>query len=540
MIAGRVALVQPPLAVGDSYHLTEPIGLLQVGAALREAGVSDIRLLDLSLEFAEGKLPAGPEVASAATERLRKVGADTYAFSVQCVDLPLVLTISRRLKSLRPDARIVLGGHEASLLGHALTARFGCIDEVITGAGESYLGIPPGRWLEPAYDLAPEFSRYARVSRQPTGLVEVGRGCPYDCSYCSIPRAVGRRVTRKPVAQIVSEIDVLAARGCHHVHLVHDTLTLSRQFVSSLIEALRAREGGLTWSGMTRADLVDPPLLAELARSGCQSLLIGVDAGNDDSLRLVNKRARRYPHLVDLAAWHLDAGIASLCYFLVDLPGDTRGAIEQSLLKAAAMSVIDPGCCRIQEPRVVPGTPLASRSGLGLRLNAGSPYAQWLAATVGDSGESWDLIAEHPDVFSTYYKATGPLDHSTASALSWTGTRLFESMPLTLTALGERGRILDLFDELGQHASGPEWRSWTLGMLADAVRAYLRDAAADLIDVVRFEQWLRAEDGVLRSRVDFAAARRAVLDRRPLTPALSSAQRLYRHVPREGGEPNHG
>lgn len=540
MISGRVALVQPPLAVGDSYHLTEPIGLLQVGAALRETGVCDIRLLDLSLEFAEGTLPAGPEVASAAMQRLAEVDADTYAFSVQCVDLPLALAISRRLKSIRPNARIVLGGHQASLLSDALTARFEYIDEVVTGVGESHLGIPPERWLEPAYDLAPDFVRYARVSRQPTGLVEVGRGCPYDCTYCSIPRAAGRRVTLKPVAQIMSEIDVLAARGYRHVHLVHDTLTLNRQFVSSLTEALAAREGNLTWSGMTRADLVDPALLARLAHSGCQSLLIGVDADSDDSLRLINKRARRYPHLVDLAAWHLDAGIAPTFYFLVDLPGDTRGAIELSLRKAAAMSVIDPGCCRIQGPRVVPGTPLASRCGLTLRLDRDSPYAQWLVATTGDSGEPWDLIAGHPDIFSTYYKAAGPLSHSTASALSWVGTRLFESMPITLTALGEQGRILDFFDELGRYAFGRGWALWTPGMLADALDAYLRDSAADLIDAVRFEQWLRAGDGALCSRVDLAAARKAVLDRRPLTPALSGTRRLYRHELKEGGEPEHG
>lgn len=540
MFRGRIALVQPPLAVGESYHLAEPVGLLIVGAALRAAGFGDVRLLDLALEFAEGSLPPGADLIETSARRLAHVEADSYGFSVQCVDLPLVLPIARRLKALLPDTRVILGGHQASLLGSELVKRFDFIDEVVQGSGESYVGVPQDHWIEPAYDLAPDFSRYARVSRLPTGLVEVGRGCPYNCSYCSIPAALGRRMRHKPVEHIVREVRLLRERGCTHVHFVHDTLTLNRDFVSSLLTALEAHCGGITWSGMTRADLVDADLLKAMARSGCQGILIGLDSVDDLSLSLIDKRAHRYPSLIDLVTWHDDADIAPTFYFLVDLPGDTRESTERSLRHAALASVIDPGCCRIQGLRVVPGTRMAARRELDLTMDTASPYAQWLVATVGTSGEPWDLIARHPDLFSTYYKAAGPLDHPTASALTWQGTKLFESFPMTLAALAERRGILELFEALGRRAPGRTLARRVESETADFLESHFAEHAPDLVDVVRFEYWLRAGKGTLRSRVTPTAVRDAVLNRRPLTPALFGAQRLYRHRTQEGGDNGNG
>ncbi|WP_156094363.1 B12-binding domain-containing radical SAM protein [Lentzea aerocolonigenes] len=522
--------MQPPLVVGTSYHLAEPLGLLLVGAALRERGAGDPTVVDLSLELAEGALPRGAGLVRAAAQRLAAVEADTYAFSVQCVDLPIALAIARELSESRPGCRVVLGGHHASLLGEELVRRFGFVDEVVCGHAEPVLGVTGGRWLTPAYDLAAPFSRYAAVSRQPTGLVEVARGCPYSCTYCSIPAAFGRRVSYKPVDQIVAELDLLAGRGCTEVHLVHDTLTVNRRFVAELVAALDARDAELSWTGMTRADLVDPAMLAALARTGCQGLLIGVDAGDTATLRLIDKRAHRYPQLVELARWHFEAGLASKFYFLANLPDDTPEALGRSLHEAAKVSVVDPGSCHVQCPRIVPGTPLASRVDGRLELDTGSPYAQWLHETVGAEGEPWDLVTGHPDLFSTYYATPGPVDAATASALAWTAGRLLEAVPITLAALGERSGLLDLFRFLGGCATGRGWRDWTLGDLLGAVDEHLSSAAPDLGEVTRFERWLRDGEGSFVSSVDHGGVRAAVLDQRPLTPALHGGDRVYRRA----------
>ncbi|MFE6871408.1 B12-binding domain-containing radical SAM protein [Kitasatospora sp. NPDC057692] len=533
MFRGLVALVQPPLAMGTSYHLAEPLGLLLTAAALRHApGVERVVVVDQALELAEGTLPAGAGLVRTATDRLLDVAADVYAFSVQCVDLPIALAIARALKSARPDATVVFGGHQATLLGPEIRRAFPFVDHVATGPGETLAGAA-GQWLLPAYDLAAPFERYAAVSTQPTGLVEVARGCPYDCVFCSIPATSGRRVTFKPVDRIMHELDVLADRGCTSVHLVHDTLTINPRFTGELLRALRRRERPVAWTGMTRADLTDPALLAEMAAAGCEGLLVGIDAVEPATQKLIGKRAGRYPAVVDLVRWHAEAGLASTFYFLVGFPGEDPVSVEHALGEAARASVVDPGSCRVQYPRLVPGTPLgASTGGDGLVLDLDSPYAQWLLRTVDGAPEVLDLVARHPAVFSTYYAAAAePLERHLLLALGWTASKLLSALPMTLAALAELRGLVPLFRAVARRLGDPaSLREASVGTLLPIVTAHVADTAPALLPFVRFEDWLYGGHGDHVSVVDRAAARTAVLDRQPVSAALSGGPRRYRRT----------
>lgn len=529
MIKSPVALVQPPLVVGASYHLTEPLGLLLVASALRQRDEkAQLTLMDLSLDTAEGSLPCGSSLIDAAVATLAGLDVGTYAFSVQCVDLPVAVAIARRVKRIHPHRTIIFGGHQATLLGSRLREAFPFIDRVISGHGEQLTGLGIDEWVRPAYDLAPPFVRYAAVSRQPTGLVEVARGCPYECTYCSIPQAHGRRVSYKPIELIMAEIDALQERGYEEIHLVHDTLTVNRRFVAQLITAFKNRQHPARWTGMTRADLVDQAMLRDLASAGCEGLLVGIDAASPETLRLINKHAWRYPPLLDLATWHRDAGLSSKFYFLVGFPGDGVECVEQSLYTAAKASVIDPGSCHIQSPRVVPGTPFADAVGPRATIDQETPYAQWLIETVGDSGEPWDLIAGHPDIFATYYAPHSSIPPATVRALNWLASRLLAALPLTMTALGEQQRTLALFDELARGHGGSSWSALSDEKMFDMTRDAIATLAPALAEVFRFERWLHQGTGVLMSDFDYGASRSAVANRRPLSPELFGRQRIYK------------
>ncbi|MFF7453272.1 B12-binding domain-containing radical SAM protein [Kitasatospora sp. NPDC008115] len=547
MFRGLVVLVQPPLAMGASYHLAEPLGLLLTAGALRHApGVERVVVVDQALELAEGTLPTGAGLVRAATDRLLEVAADVYAFSVQCVDLPIALAIARALKSARPDATLVFGGHQASLLGPEIRRAFPFVDHVVTGPGERAAGPlragasptatspagPAAEWTLPAYDLAAPFERYAAVSAQPTGLVEVARGCPYDCAFCSIPATSGRRVTFKPVDRIMHELDVLADRGCTSVHLVHDTLTINPRFTAELLRALRRRERPVAWTGMTRADLTDPALLREMAAAGCEGLLVGVDAVEPATQKLISKRAGRYPAVVDLVRWHAEAGLASTFYFLVGFPGEDPASVEHALGEAARASVVDPGSCHVQYPRLVPGTPLGAAAGRdGLVLDLDSPYAQWLMRTAEGEPEVLDLVARHPAVFSTYYASTGGQDRQLLLTLAWTASKLLSALPMTLAALAELHALVPLFRAVGRRLDDPaSLREASVRTLLPIVSAHVADTAPALLPFVRFEDWLYGGHGDHVSVVDRAAARAAVLDRQPVSAALSGGPRRYRRT----------
>ncbi|QZN99101.1 radical SAM protein [Chenggangzhangella methanolivorans] len=243
-------------------------------------------------------------------------------------------------------ARRSFGGHHAGLAQDEIRACLS-VDDVLGRSAEREILGDDSFLLPPALHKLPELSRYWALSPHPAGLVETGRGCPFDCSYCSIPAVFGRGSARKPVATVMAEIAAWRQAGFNTVHLVDDTFTRSARQLEPLLSALGDVGSDFAWTAMTRADLVNPALLSCLGRSGCVGLLYGVDTGSPEALARLSKRAVRYPDIAELALWNVEAGIAPTFYFLIDLLRDTMHDLELSLAQAARASAVDPGSVRL-------------------------------------------------------------------------------------------------------------------------------------------------------------------------------------------------
>lgn len=522
---GKVTLVNPVYDTSNALYVMPQLGLGVVARKLAQcACVTGVHCVDQALEFAEGKLSPSPDIAQICANQLAENNADIYGFSVQCFNLPVAVATARHLKQLRPSAKIVFGGHHARLLGKKLQSLFTFLDEVTSGDDEPHLGLGRTASLEtPDFSMFPNLRRYCAVSSQPTGLVEVSRGCPFTCEFCSIPSAFGPRIVHKAVSDVVDEMHFWAANGIHDLHLVDDILTLDRKYVYELLREIAQRRVDVEWTGMTRADLVDLELLRELRSAGCTGLLYGVDSADPNTLILMNKKARRYPRLTELAAWHLAAGIRPTFYFLVDYPSETRESIERTLRCAAQISVIDPGSCRINLPRLVPGTGVTARSPLSLVLDLEAPYADVLRATTGGtSGEIWELINAFPELFSTYYSISGgQLSRRTVHAIGRFATRLLQRYPLSMTAVSETDSLLNVFEHLPDQTEG------SVENRLEQVFTTMRDGPEEFF---LFERWRAApsRSPVLLSRVDLTSVVSAVAEEPSnILTTLTRQARLY-------------
>ncbi len=538
---GRVVLVNPPYATKRNYYLAPPLGLLVVSAALQDVCHSDVSVLDLALEFAEGKLPANRTLGLASAELLASYRADIYGFSVQCFNLPIALDIAEKLALLRPHSKIVFGGHQAKLLGSQLLDRFTFIDHVVSGYIEDeLLGASSDSypWFTPDYSKISDLAHYARLSAQPTGIVEVARGCPYRCTFCSIPVASNHRVMYKPISKVIKEIEFLAENGYQEIHFIGDTFTLNRSYVSEFISALEKHKFNISWTTMTRIDLVSPDILQRMRAVGCHSILYGVESTYNSTIETIEKGGTRYPNLVEFLTWHTEAGISPTFYLLVNLPSDTIEGLEHTMNMASQLSILDPGICRFQLPRFVPGTPLYQDVAQSLAPDPNTPYASILYETLGNDIEAvWKIIMQHSDLCSTYCVAPGPLDNETANVLAWVGSSLFEAFPLTMAILAENRKILELVRNLGLVFSGKEWTSISKNQIVSALSDFVACDANNLCEVFRFEHWRYqlaqhflpdTSSNYHLSRVDFVGACRAVLDGLSVQSRIFGPQRLYR------------
>ncbi|MDI3281342.1 MAG: radical SAM protein, partial [Bacillota bacterium] len=104
--------------------------------------------------------------------------------------------------------------------------------------------------------------------------------CPFRCPFCSASFLwQGRRRARAP-EKVIDEVRMLIeSYGAAYVFFVDDIFTLDRRWVRQLLALLERLEYPLAWGCATRVDMVDPPLLQEMARAGCRAIQFGVESG---------------------------------------------------------------------------------------------------------------------------------------------------------------------------------------------------------------------------------------------------------------------
>ena len=143
----------------------------------------------------------------------------------------------------------------------------------------------------------------------PTAAILGSRGCPWDCTFCSIRpfyEAQGGtlRRFRNPAAVVSEMLDLYRQRGIYlYLFQDDDFLAGSRrarkwacQIADGVIEAGLA--GKLAFKISCRSDEVDHECLAHLQRGGLTHVYMGVEAGDADDLQAMNKRLKPDTHLV--------------------------------------------------------------------------------------------------------------------------------------------------------------------------------------------------------------------------------------------------
>lgn len=154
-------------------------------------------------------------------------------------------------------------------------ARAGKLQPVYRATGMADLGGPnqPDRTIF-------EGKRYA-----PVDLVQFGRGCRFNCEFCSIRAFYGSARGYRDIEDVAAEIRGLDRR---HFFFVDDNLFNDREALKALLPEIVGY--GKTWSCQSSIDLADDPELLELmVRSGCIAVLVGFESLDAENLKQMRK-----------------------------------------------------------------------------------------------------------------------------------------------------------------------------------------------------------------------------------------------------------
>lgn len=344
--------------IARTANIMPPLGLISIAAVLDRNQIPNA-VIDCHCR---------PNSQSRILEYVKKTAPGFIGFSCTTSSFLDGIRISKLVKKVHPDVRIIFGGPHVSALRESLMERFDVIDYLVIGEGEATVtelvsastkeipGIKGivyrdndgkgrftgfrNRLIEldclpfPAYK---KLEGYPRVYKLPifnypstpnTSCIS-SRGCPYACSYCD--RSVFRRTFRYNSADyLYAHLEFLSRDfGIRHINFYDDQFTFNRERVASFCRMLIQKNLKISFNCAARAEHLDPDLLKLMRAAGCWMISLGVETGDPDLLA----QHRQNPDLNMLKKKIImikNAGIRIKALLMMGLPGETEKSVRKS------------------------------------------------------------------------------------------------------------------------------------------------------------------------------------------------------------------
>lgn len=204
--------------------------------------------------------------------------------------------------------------------------------------------------------------------------VQTSRGCPFNCSFCSVTRFFGRTYRTRPLEDVVAELKPMAGQT---VLFVDDNVTGNPGWARRLFQAITPL--GIRWLGQSSITIAEDTELLDLAAaSGCAGLFIGFESLLEENLCSAGKarinRTDRYRQAI--RAIH-SRGIGIEGAFIFGFDHDTPDIFARTLsfardnrLAAAQFGILTP----------FPGTAVAD----SLRAEGRITTSDWSQYTISN------------------------------------------------------------------------------------------------------------------------------------------------------------
>jgi radical SAM superfamily enzyme YgiQ (UPF0313 family) len=234
---------------------------------------------------------------------------------------------------------VVLGGIHTTVLSEEASTH---CDTLIAGEAENtwpqFLedlkhGCPKKLYQDHSIDLSKSpIPRYELVDTSVFNLLplQTTRGCPYDCSFCSVTIVYGPRLRVKSVEQIVREIEALQkVAGIRRCVFNDDNTFVNRKRAYEILEAIKPLR--VKYFAQTDISIAeDERLLKLLQESGCKTVFIGFESLVAENLEEIQKSRWKLKHLKSYSESCKKIqsyGIQVLGSFVVGFDHDTRDGL---------------------------------------------------------------------------------------------------------------------------------------------------------------------------------------------------------------------
>jgi radical SAM superfamily enzyme YgiQ (UPF0313 family) len=302
----------------EKGKLIVPFGLLSLATVLKSNNVS-VSLLDLSKKALEDNTKINDDFFFDAAKQIHAKKTRFIGISSMSDSLPASLLVAECCKKIDPSITIILGGPYPSSVDIEIIEKYKQIDIIVRNEGEKTIvelieclknnlplnnvkGITfrtdNGEIIKtnqrdlikdidclplPNFELLGNMTYYE-------AFIEAGRGCPFNCSFCSTNNMWGRKFRMHSLKRIIQDMDDLVKfTGSNDFSLMHDLFTLNKKFVMNFCNEIIKRKKEYSWACGSRIDTIDTERLRVMFQAGCTKIAYGVETGSKEMMEIIGK-----------------------------------------------------------------------------------------------------------------------------------------------------------------------------------------------------------------------------------------------------------
>jgi len=164
---------------------------------------------------------------------------------------------------------------------------------------------------------------------------DAGRGCPFQCSFCTIINVQGRKSRYRTADDVEAIIRANAAEGIKRFFLTDDNFARNKNWEAILDRLIELREvHGFQIRLLLQVDTLChriPGFIEKSARAGCASVFVGLENINPESLMGAKKRQNKiWEYREMLQAWR-KAKVVIWAGYILGFPTDTPETIARDI-----------------------------------------------------------------------------------------------------------------------------------------------------------------------------------------------------------------
>jgi radical SAM family protein len=163
---------------------------------------------------------------------------------------------------------------------------------------------------------------------------DAGRGCPFQCSFCTIINVQGRKSRYRTPDDVEAIIRANLANGVNHFFITDDNLARNKNWEPMFDRMIAMRAEGLMFNFVIQVDTLChriPNFIEKAAAAGVRRVFLGLENINPDSLVGAKKKQNRIAEYRDMLLQWKKVGCFTYAGYILGFPSDTPETIVRDI-----------------------------------------------------------------------------------------------------------------------------------------------------------------------------------------------------------------